>query len=65
MAEIVIKIQTDNAAFGENDKEKAEEVARIITTFAGRYRKDPSTPYNRPLLLDANGNTVGLVTVGA
>ena len=56
MASIVITIETDGAAFQDNDN-VGNEVARILRKLADRFGwcPDPTLPY------DSNGNTVGTV----
>jgi hypothetical protein len=55
-----IKINVDNAAFGENYENVEGEVKRIINRidFERLIRED----YSRPLV-DINGNKVGLVSI--
>ncbi len=64
--EITIRIECDNAAFGENSKDVLREVKRIL----GEFFKNPITrelgacgKINGMNLRDVNGNTVGEVKV--
>lgn len=59
--EFKLIINMDNAAFGENDESRAEEIALILEGLASRIRH-----YSDPdghLLADSNGNNVGMVNV--
>ena len=61
---ITIKINTDNAAFGDNEglqlnADRDAEVSRILREWAARI---PEDGYGATLH-DHNGNTVGTVTV--
>jgi hypothetical protein len=58
--DIVIRVNVDNAAFGENYENVESEVKRIINRidFERLIRED----YERPLI-DINGNKVGKVAV--
>jgi len=60
MSTVTITINTDNAAFGESEQEKAEEVARILSGIVKRLQAG-SIPDGK--LKDINGNTVGQVGV--
>jgi hypothetical protein len=51
-----LQITTDNAAFGEDDTDKAYEVARILEDVARRIREDLEFAHR---LRDINGNRVG------
>lgn len=59
---VTLRITCDNAAFGETEAERAEEVVRIVRRWA-----DTTEAYERldasAVLRDANGNTVGAVDV--
>ncbi len=63
---ITIRLQTDNAAFQDQDGDPRYEVARIVRQIAswfvddGLYLDGADT---YPPLRDSNGNTVGSVTV--
>jgi len=61
-----LTIETDNAAFGEDDESRAAEVARILfrlaerLALAGQFGTDMTRePVDEGPLLDLNGNTVG------
>jgi hypothetical protein len=54
---LVIKIKTDNAAFGEGDDgDRCAEVARILQAYADKIERTQDLDQR---LLDINGNTVG------
>ena len=57
---ITITISTENAAFGDDERDKGAEVARILRAlaFSAEYRNNLSGP-----ILDMNGNRVGMVEV--
>lgn len=63
--DITIKINMDNAAFGDNGLEKAHEAAHIISELAhDLHGADFDSDYDRELTLrDYNGNTVGKMKV--
>lgn len=61
--EIVIRIDCDNAAFGEDEAEKSQglEVARILNKLADEIESGGlSDGFN---LRDINGNTVGSMDI--
>lgn len=60
MARITITIDTDSAAFGPDP---AAEVARILRKYVIVPGTDALDRTGTTLVLDANGNTVGNVTV--
>jgi hypothetical protein len=53
---LYLNIETGNDAFQGSD---AEEVARILETFASALRSAGELPYNPFPLYDLNGNWVG------
>jgi len=56
-----IEIYLDNSAFGETDKDRADEVAAILNTVLGHIVwEDTLVPR---ALYDSNGNTVGALTI--
>lgn len=56
-----LKIETDNAAFGEDEGDAAREVARILRELADRMDSDL---WNRTeTVRDINGNRVGSFTL--
>ena len=64
MKRIIITIETENAAFGEdgaNGVDGAYEVARILERLAKETRENGEVS-GRPLR-DSNGNSVGTVSV--
>jgi hypothetical protein len=50
-----VRIEMDNAAFGEDAVERAAEVRRILALVADRMERGR----DGGALLDSNGNTVG------
>lgn len=50
-----LEIDCDNAAFGDTDSERGDEVARVLRDLARRV----ADGYLMVYLRDANGNTVG------
>jgi hypothetical protein len=56
-----VTIKTDNAAFGESDEEKAQEVARILRGLANDL--EFVFPDGNRGLYDYNGNRVGSFTL--
>lgn len=59
--EFKLTINMDNAAFGDDDESRAEEIALILEGLASRIRRfsDP----DGHLLADSNGNNVGMANV--
>ena len=57
---VLIRISTENAAFGETDEEAGQEVARILRKLADQMEQ-PST--GTMALHDLNGNKVGTAMV--
>ena len=57
---LTVKIGTDNAAFGETEQEKREELSRILVGLADKLRGggEPGVLY------DTNGNRVGFAELG-
>lgn len=58
MERITITIETTNAAFGENNRERIAEASRILRTLANKL-DNGKTPES---LQDENGNTCGTVS---
>ena len=54
-----LTIDTDNAAFGDSDEERANEVARILRELASAHEQAGDT-LAYYALRDFNGNTVGV-----
>lgn len=50
-----LEITCDNAAFGENEQDRGEEVARILREVARQVDEG----YLKGILYDYNGNRVG------
>ena len=51
--EFRLTIDCDNAAFGDDEQERADEVARILLDLLHRLTEESGTAH------DSNGNTVG------
>jgi len=51
-----VNFETDNAAFGESDDERDEEVARILDVIKDDLYCTPNVPHG---VHDVNGNTIG------
>ena len=60
MGTITITIDTDNAAFSENE---AQEVTRILETLTAKIGFDGQLQRGNQSVRDINGNTVGKVEV--
>lgn len=58
---ITIRLQTDNAAFGESHEERHAETLRILRDWLADADSDESLERER--LRDVNGNIVGSVKV--
>ena len=55
-----IEIELDNAAFGETNAERIEEIARILNAWTALARRAPSLLSEVGVrLMDVNGNRVG------
>lgn len=62
MADITITINTDNAAFGDDDQwSRSEEVARILRKLATDIEIEENVDFK--VLRDSNGNQVGEMKV--
>lgn len=60
MADITIRINTDNAAFGDTLGSTNLEVTRILDGLVDRLRSEPWTlQADTVILRDSNGNAVG------
>ena len=59
MSKFTLEITTDNAAFGETEAERRDEIARVLRAVANRI--DRSYRWGEPEgpIGDANGNLVG------
>jgi hypothetical protein len=60
MATLRIEIQTDNAVFDDGE---CQEVSRILRALADEYDAVLRLDLVAPLLLDLNGNAVGVARV--
>jgi hypothetical protein len=58
--QVNIYLNLNNAAFGETADEREEELSRVLTGLANRFRLEGIDDMR---VMDANGNTVGRVTV--
>jgi hypothetical protein len=61
-----LTVKMDNAAFGEDEYEAADELGRILSELGGRLQSDTSVQDGSTgRLMDYNGNTVGSWEVSA
>jgi hypothetical protein len=56
--QIAITINCQNAAFGETEPERADEIARILNQIAKRFTREGVEDFP---VIDSNGNRVGSV----
>lgn len=59
---LTIVIDTDNAAFGENEDRMASETSRILRALSEAVLYEGSAIDGR-YLMDINGNKVGQITI--
>jgi len=60
--QVAITIKCDNAAFGEEESERAAEVVRIVRRWADRATQAGCLDFAANVF-DSNGNKVGTVEV--
>lgn len=58
-----LTISTGNAAFGENDDERREELSRLLRQTADRLLSGMLSGRTEGALIDSNGNRVGAWTL--
>lgn len=64
-AQVEIKIDMGNAAFGEDGAEAAGELARLLRELARKVDRLSFTVGDTLPVIDVNGNRVGALTVRA
>ncbi len=57
--EFILKIKTDNAAFGEDQMDRASEIFAIMQTVSAQVYDNAPSPGDTMPVRDSNGNTVG------
>ena len=57
--EFDLEIKSGNAAFGPDETDAAQEVARILRTVAGQLEQAAGTAFTSRPVRDVNGNRVG------
>jgi len=59
---LVVKVETDNAAFGETDDELRYEASYVLRNIADWIDEGCDLPMGKKVM-DHNGNTIGKVTL--
>lgn len=59
MSTFTVKIDCDNAAFGDSDFERSQELGRLLRKIAAQVENEQEGFFSWANIYDANGNEVG------